>query len=293
MNLIRHLALECYFRLSRPLRGKRLARLQAQGQVPVCVLFYHRVADWHPNPWTISVQSFQKQVAWLQANFDLVSLAEAQRCIAAGTNDRPIACLTFDDGYADNFDYAVPLLLRDNIPFTYFVATQHVLKGQPFPHDAQAGFPLRPNKPAEIQLLAQAGVEVGSHTRSHANLGATTNAGVLQQEIVGSKHDLEDLIGREVRYFAFPYGKPEDMCQEAFRIAHSAGYAGACSAYGAYNFPGGDAFHIRRIHSDREFVRFRNWLTFDPRKFRQVDAFDPGDYHAAVEDIELAESVTA
>jgi hypothetical protein len=68
------------------------------------------------------------------------------------------------------------------------------------------------------------------------------------------------------------------MSQEAFRVACAAGYRGVCSAYGAYNLPGGDPFHIRRIHADPEFVRFKNWMTFDPRKLRQRDSFDPGDY---------------
>ena len=55
---------------------------------------------------------------------------------------------------------------------------------------------------------------------------------------------------REVRYFAFPYGLPENMSTEAFRIARGAGYRGVCSAYGGYNFPGDDPFHIRRFHAD-------------------------------------------
>ena len=75
-----------------------------------------------------------------------------------------------------------------------------------------------------------------------------------------------------------PYGTPDKMSQEAFRVACLAGYEGVCSAYGAYNFPGQDPFHIRRIHADLEFVRFKNWMTFDPRKLRQRDSFDPGDY---------------
>src|SRR5687768_18104901 len=46
---------------------------------------------------------------------------------------------SFDDGYADNMRFAVPLLLREKLPFTYFVSTNHVLGGEPFPHDVAAG----------------------------------------------------------------------------------------------------------------------------------------------------------
>jgi hypothetical protein len=56
------------------------------------------------------------------------------------------------------------------------------------------------------------------------------------------------------------------MPQEAFQVARSAGYQAVCSAYGGYNFPGDDSFHLRRIHADNEMIRLRNWLTLDPRK---------------------------
>ena len=51
-----------------------------------------------------------------------------------------------------------------------------------------------------------------------------------------------------------------------------------CSAYGGYNFPGDDPFHLRRFHADPEFIRFNNWMTVDPRKLRMHRDFDPGDY---------------
>src|SRR5206468_851008 len=78
--------------------------------------------------------------------------------------------------------------------------------------------------------------------------------------------------------FAFPYGQHENLSAEAIRIAFEARYAGVCSAYGGYNFPGDDSFHLRRFHADCEFIRFKNWLTVDPRKLRMQCDFDPGDY---------------
>ncbi len=100
----------------------------------------------------------------------------------------------------------------------------------------------------------------------------------LVDEIVGSKRELETGLDREVRYFAFPYGLHANMSTDAFRVAYEAGFAGVCSAYGGYNFPGDDAFHLRRFHADPEFVRFKNWMTVDPRKVRGQSDFDPGNY---------------
>ncbi|MGH9861479.1 MAG: polysaccharide deacetylase family protein, partial [Candidatus Acidiferrales bacterium] len=107
------------------LAGRRRAavRRAARHSEPVRILFYHRVADEHPNDWTISARVFARQVDWLRTHFELVSLAEAQSRIAAGRNNAPTACITFDDGYADNLRFAVPLLVKHEIPFTYFVST--------------------------------------------------------------------------------------------------------------------------------------------------------------------------
>jgi peptidoglycan/xylan/chitin deacetylase (PgdA/CDA1 family) len=278
MRLWKECLLAAHYWLTLPARRRSAVERAACQREPVRVLFYHRVADEHPNDWTIATAAFATQIRWLRRRFDLVSLSEAQRRITAGRNQWPTACITFDDGYGDNCQSALPLLLRHEIPFTYFVSTDFVLNGRPFPHDVAAGHPLRPNTPEELRALAAAGVEIGVHTRSHADLGARLSHDQLVDEIAGAKHDLEDSIGCAVRHFAFPYGQHENLSQAAFRVAYEAGYESACSAYGGYNFPGDDPFHVRRIHADRQFLRFKNWLTIDPRKLQMVTGFETGNY---------------
>jgi len=60
------------------------------------VIYYHRVADHTPNGWTISNAQFRREIEWLEASFDLVSLGEAQRRVREG-NSRPSVSITFDD----------------------------------------------------------------------------------------------------------------------------------------------------------------------------------------------------
>ncbi len=264
------------------LPGRRRAAIEraARQAEPVCILFYHRVADEHPNAWTISTRAFGKQIEWLRGRFDLVSLTEAQERVASGRNRTPTVCITFDDGYADNMRFALPLLLRQQIPFTYFVSTDYVLGGSPFPHDVAAGRPWAPNTLAQLRELAAAGVDIGGHTRGHVDLGGMLTADKLFDEIAGCKRELEQVIDTDVRFFAFPYGLHGNLSSAAFRVALTAGYEGVCSAYGGYNFPGDDAFHLRRIHADPEMIRLKNWLTIDPRKLRRHRDFDPGDYRS-------------
>jgi peptidoglycan/xylan/chitin deacetylase (PgdA/CDA1 family) len=274
-------ALGAYYCATLPARKKAAATRAVQQTEPVRVLFYHRVADELPNDWTMSTRSFAKQIRWLCARYDLVTLAEAQERISAGRNRIPTACITFDDGYADNMRFAVPLLINYNIPFTYFVSTNHVLGNKPFPHDAEVGEVIPPNKPSHLRELAAEGVEIGAHTRSHVDLGSGLAESQLTEEIAGCKHELERMINRKVRYFAFPYGQHVNLSAQAFRVAYEAGYEGVCSAYGGYNFPGDDPFHLRRIHADPELIRFKNWLTIDPRKITNHRDFDPGNYRSA------------
>ena len=91
--------------------------------------------------------------------------------------------------------------------------------------------------------------------------------------MVGARQDLEAMTGRPVRYFAFPYGHHHNLTTESFALAHRSGYRGVCSAYGGYNFPGDNPFHLQRIHPDNDLLRLKNWLTVDPRKLCSVRRF--------------------
>jgi peptidoglycan/xylan/chitin deacetylase (PgdA/CDA1 family) len=240
------------------------------------ILFYHRVANHTPNDWTMTERRFAEQLRWMQANFELIGLETAQQRLQEGVNHRPAICVTFDDGYADNCEFALPLLIRDRVPVTYFVSSQFVMKGTPFPHDIAAGSPLAPNTVEQLRSLAAAGVEIGAHTRTHADLGTVTDSSQLAEEIVGGRQDLEQAIGCPVRYFAFPYGLHANLNAAGFQLAKSAGFLGVCSAYGGYNKPGDDPFHLQRIHADPELIRLKNWLSVDPRKERGAVRFGYG-----------------
>ncbi len=256
-----------YHWLTLPYRRWALSRLRRQGRAPVVVLFYHRVADVDPVPWSIGNRQFARQIEWLQQRFDMVSLEEAQRRLRDGST-RPAAHITFDDGYAENCDFAIPLLLDRQIPCTYFVSLEHVSHQIPFAHDVKLGkrFPI--NTIMELRRMADAGIEIGAHTRTHPDLGSLNSREALYDEIARSGAELQQLLGRDVRYFAFPFGLKPNIPREGYRIAREFGYRAVMSAYGGYNFPGDDPFHIQRVHGDPEMPRFKNAIHLDPRKMR-------------------------
>jgi peptidoglycan/xylan/chitin deacetylase (PgdA/CDA1 family) len=211
---------------------------------------------------------------WLQANFDLVSLEEAQRRVRSGINARQAVSVTFDDGYAENCRFALPLMKRMGIPCTYFVSLAHVVHGTPFPHDSARGEPLAPNTVEELRAMADSGVEIGAHTRTHADLGRLNDRVALHDEVVVASEELQHLLGRPVRYFSFPYGLHANLNRQAFDLAFETGFEAVCSAYGGYNFPGDDPFHLQRIGVDGELLRLKNWLSLDARKLRGVRRFE-------------------
>jgi peptidoglycan/xylan/chitin deacetylase (PgdA/CDA1 family) len=257
------------YQLATARRRNRMSReLREAGNYPVAILFYHRVADSHPNDWSMSTSNFSLQLDWLQKNFDIVSLDEAQRRIVATYNDRPTVAITFDDGYAENVRTAIPELLRRNLPATYFVSTDYTRTGDPFPHDAVRGVPLQPNTVEDLRNFVAAGIELGAHTKSHANLGAIDDVDQLRDEIVGSARQLEQWCQVPIRYFSFPYGLPANTSQKAVDIIGEAGFAGFCTAYNAWNWPGSEGFHLRRCHADPGLQSIKNRLTLDPRKLR-------------------------
>jgi peptidoglycan/xylan/chitin deacetylase (PgdA/CDA1 family) len=268
MTPLKTTLLSAYYYGSLPYRALQARVCSHLGLSPVMILFYHRVADTCPNDWTLSTQQFAEHIHWLQKHFDLISLREAQQRIRSGANHRAAVAITFDDGYAENSVTALPLLVRHQIPVTYFVSTENILEGKPFPHDVMAGIPLQPNTPNQLRALLSAGVDIGAHSRTHADIGSIRSHDLLVDEMITARDELEDAIGTSIKYFAFPYGQVQNMSSEAFALARQAGYEGVCSAYGGYNFPGDDGFHLSRIHGDPEMLRLKNWLTVDPRKLK-------------------------
>ncbi|MGD9128051.1 MAG: polysaccharide deacetylase family protein [Planctomycetia bacterium] len=262
-----------YYGGTLPYRNWRVQHDGQLGNVPLVSLFYHRVAPEMNDSWTITNELFKAQLDWLGERFEFISLHQLQRRMTHNRNDRPAVAITFDDGYADNMDYAIPLLLDRDIPFTYFVTLHNALSGQQFEHDAKMGNDAWPNTIDQIREMVQWGVDIGHHGRHHVDFGAITDRDELYDEIVTARQELEEAIGTKVEYLAFPYGLHRNMSPEACNMAFQAGYEGVCSAYGGYNRPGDNPFHIQRFHGDPEMPRFKNQAYFDPRKSR-VPVFD-------------------
>lgn len=212
------------------LKNRRRAREQS---FPVVVLFHHVITD-RESFLGMPTDCFLRQVRFLKEHYRIVSLPEAVSMLETGRVDAPTVVLTFDDGYADNFLGLRAVAELEDVPVTLFVCTEHVAARSEFQHDVdrgEHGFPALGWD--EVRYLDKHGVCIGSHTRTHYDCGST-DEGRLREEIVGSLEDLRRELGRDVHYFAFPKGYPQNMSEPARRLALQS-YPHVFSAFGGVN----------------------------------------------------------
>ena len=202
------------------------------------ILYYHRIAAGR-DELAVSPRRFRQQMEELaRAGLRGVDTMEA----AAGGPG--VVGLNFDDGYRDVADHALPVLEQLGFRATVFIATGIT--------DGRARFEWYDDQPpllswAEIQELDAAGtLTFEPHTVTHPNL-LTLDDSDVDDEIVGSKRELEDRLGRETSVFCYPAG----LFGERERAAAArAGFRFAVSCEPGTNDVGTDPLALRRIQVD-------------------------------------------
>jgi peptidoglycan/xylan/chitin deacetylase (PgdA/CDA1 family) len=98
------------------------------------ILIYHRVlpADDGFNTWDVTAGQFDSQMRALAEQFAPLPLSEAMERLAARSLPARAVCVTFDDGYADNAEVALPILRKHRVPATFFIATGYLDGGRMF-----------------------------------------------------------------------------------------------------------------------------------------------------------------
>ncbi|MDA3626975.1 polysaccharide deacetylase family protein [Saccharopolyspora sp. WRP15-2] len=190
------------------------------------VLMYHSVAVYQHDPYLVTVdpRRFDQQLRWLRSN-DLrgVSMRELMQARRAG-DARGLVGLTFDDGYADFARNVVPALRRHGCSATVFVIAGRI--GGDNEWDP-AGPRKRLMTAEEVQEVAGAGVEVGSHGLLHQHL-SYVDEDELFAEVVGSRELLREITGQDVAGFCYPYG---DVDRRVVHAVEAAGYDYACAIW--------------------------------------------------------------
>jgi len=166
--------------------------------------------------------------------------------------------LTFDDGFSDVFENTLPVLHQHGFRSIQFLVTD--LLGKTSEWQKSSGeVPGNLMDKTQIRDWLASGQEIGSHTLTHPHLTQIPPS-QAREEIFGSKRKLEDLFGRSIDHFCYPYG---DWNQEVRDIVQKAGYKSACITKFGINAADADRFALKRItvrYPSRKLKNLGGWL---------------------------------
>ncbi|MFL5310126.1 MAG: polysaccharide deacetylase family protein [Myxococcales bacterium] len=207
----------------------------------VPILMYHSVGD-GGEPLTVSPVELDAQLDFLHsAGFETITLREVVDAQDGGGKlPRHPVVLSFDDGYDDAVKNVLPRLLARGQKATFFIVS-----GFCAPDEASrvAQGRYRYLTWPEVRALADAGMEIGSHTVSHRKLSGMQKD-ELRAEIERSRAALQAYAGQRIDFFAYPFN---DQRQWVRRAVERAGYRGA--VVGAHGNT--DRFTLQRLTMHR------------------------------------------
>ena len=194
---------------------------EAAGVVPL-ILMYHSVAPYESDPFQVTVTPgrFAEQMRWLaRRGYRGTSVRELLDATVDGSQLR--VGLTFDDGYQDFLTEAVPVLTAHGFTATVFVVAGRLGGDNGWDRPG----PRKTLMTAQqVRAAAEAGMEIGSHGMRHVPLPSIDEP-ALRGEVASSRRVLEEVTGRPVRGFGYPYGAVGEREVVAVR---EAGYDYGC-----------------------------------------------------------------
>jgi peptidoglycan/xylan/chitin deacetylase (PgdA/CDA1 family) len=232
-----------------------LALVSRLDQRPTLRLFYlHGVSASHAGNFRAQIEALQKMGEFISAT-EVLAILRKEKPL-----DRRYFHLSFDDGFRDVLVNALPVLKSHEVPATMFVPTAIIPGDFPSREAFRAHVRRFPRSVAtatwrELSLAREAGMEIGCHTRTHARLSAiSTSPARLEDEILGSKAELERNLGAPCHFMAWPYGRQSDVDARALEVIKSAGFAASFGAFRGKVEPGlTDPFQIPRHHIEADW----------------------------------------
>ncbi len=211
--------------LSRP------SSVQEAQAVPI--LYYHSVMQENENELRMPPEQFEAQMAYLQdKGYQSVSLEQLYQALyKGGTLPAKPFVITFDDGYADNYTTAFPILTKHGFTATIFMVTSYI-NGKGFMSSKQ------------LKELVANGWEIEGHTTNHPYL-TKIDSPTLLSELNSSKEQLEKELGQPVNFFAYPYG---DLNANVVQALKELGYRMALTTERGWADVKADAWHVRRVY---------------------------------------------
>ncbi len=216
------------------------------------IIYYHSI---HPfSSRSIKPSIFDCHLAWLKKNgFRSILVREIPDALMHPERfPTPWVALTFDDGYQDNVDYALPALKNAGFVATFFVVAG-VIDGERNQINSRKGHFLYENRAMmtseSIKLLYSEGMEIGSHTLSHKLITKVLSLSrkEAEKELKVSKEVLEQIISWPVVSFSYPNGQRGAFSNQTRKLLHKIGYEVAVTTmWGLPTDSGSDMLQLPR-----------------------------------------------
>jgi peptidoglycan/xylan/chitin deacetylase (PgdA/CDA1 family) len=210
------------------------------------ILMYHQI-DVPPPSGTplrglvVSPSSFNRQMWLLRLlGYRGLSMRDLEPYLKGEKHGRVVG-ITFDDGYQNNLQNALPVLKKHGFTATCYAVSSMIGGTNSWDRGLVAQKSLMTESDWRDWLAG--GMDVGSHTRTHVDLNQAS-ADQAREEIAGSKRELENALGCEVRHFCYPYGR---FGPEHSRMAQEAGYITATTTRRGRAHGGDDLMALRRV----------------------------------------------
>ncbi len=211
------------------------------------ILSYHGIAK-RPGFNCITRDQLRDQMAWLREHYIVIPFHTLVSCLSDGDEGNTnLASITFDDGYLNFAEFALPILEEYNVHATVFVPSEKVGVYNDWDEGKGEFHKMPIMSYDQLRALPSDMVEIGSHGLYHRSL-ERVSADELAEELVRSKSQLEQGVGKAIRFFAFPYGGyPSVLFEARGRSALLGSYVAACtSRWGRFN-SAKDIYALRRI----------------------------------------------
>jgi peptidoglycan/xylan/chitin deacetylase (PgdA/CDA1 family) len=185
------------------------------------ILMYHQIDEPPPRGTPlrgliVAPSSFAWQMRMLRLmGYKGLSMRDLEPFLK-GERQGKVVGITFDDGYQNNLVHALPVLKANNFTATCYGVSSMVGGTNSWDEGKVAQKTLMTRQ--DWLAWHGAGMDVGSHTQTHANLKELPDEAARQQ-IVQSKDELQQLLGAEVRHFCYPYGWFNSEHEDMVRVA--------------------------------------------------------------------------
>jgi peptidoglycan/xylan/chitin deacetylase (PgdA/CDA1 family) len=210
------------------------------------ILMYHQIDEPPPRGTplrglVVSPASFARQMRLLRLmGYRGLSMRDLEPYLR-GERLGKVVGLTFDDGYQNNVCHALPVLQHHGFTATCYGVSSMIGGTNSWDRGIVAEKPLMSLN--DWCTWRDAGMDIGSHTRIHADL-TRLEPRQAQEQIAGSKHELEQALSCEVRHFCYPYGR---YTEEHSRLVREAGYASATTTQRGRVRPGDEPYTLKRV----------------------------------------------